>query len=87
MASRPSRPLPTPPGPVNPPGGWDHDHICSLAYPYRTATSVKFAPPAVSLPSPGPVSSKKEGELVETWCPNLGVLCTFTITTYPYLLT
>jgi len=137
MASRPSRPLPTPPGPVNPPSGSDHDHIYSLAYPYRTplsrpqyrppgpnlpvdeeppaatlrggtllhkgfydllaliptpspsrflwgasadphgppdavagpryedlpesnnAPSVKFAPPAVSLPSPGPVSSKK----------------------------
>ena len=25
----------------------------------NNATSVKFAPPAVSLPSPGPVSSKK----------------------------
>jgi protein-serine/threonine kinase len=134
MASRPSRPLPTPPGPVYPPSGSDHDHIYSLAYPYRTplsrpeyrplgpnlpvdeeppagtlrggtllhkgfydllaliptpspsrflwganadpppdavagpryedlpgsnnTTSVKFSPPAVSLPSPGPVSSK-----------------------------
>jgi len=121
MVNRPSRPLPTPPGPVNP-----LDHIYSPAYQYRTpgpsfpvdeeqpaatlrggtllhkgfydllaliptpspsrilwgagadpppdvvagpryedlpgsnnAPSVKFPPPAVSLPSPGPVSSKK----------------------------
>jgi protein-serine/threonine kinase len=131
MANRPSRPLPTPPGPVNP-----LDHIYSPAYSYRAplprpeyrttgpsfpvdeeqpaatlrggtllhkgfydllaliptpspsrilwgagadppppdvvagpryedlpgsnnAPSVNFAPPAVSLPSPGPVSSKK----------------------------
>jgi protein-serine/threonine kinase len=134
MASRPSRPLPTPPGPVNPLATPDHDHIYSPAYPYRiplsrpeyppgpsllvdeerpaatlrggtllhkgfydllaliptpspsrilwgagadpppdvvagpryedlpesnNAPSVKFAPPAVDLPSPGPVSSKK----------------------------
>ncbi len=137
MASRPSRPLPIPPGPVYPPGSLDHDHIYSPAYPYRgplsrpqyrptepslpldeerpsatlrggtllhkgfydllaliptpspsrflwgagadppsppdvvagpryedypesnNAPSVNFAPPAVSLPSPGPVSSKK----------------------------
>ena len=32
MAGRPSRPLPTPPGPVNPLGGWDHDHIYSIGY-------------------------------------------------------
>jgi hypothetical protein len=39
MASRPSRPLPTPPGPVIPLSDSDHDHIYSLAYPYRIPLS------------------------------------------------
>ena len=51
MASRPSRPLPTPPGPVNPLGGTNHDHIYSPAYPYRASPSrPEFRPLGPSLP-------------------------------------
>ena len=51
MASRPSRPLPTPPGPVNLLGGLDHDHIYPLAYPYRTSLSrPEYRPPGPNLP-------------------------------------
>ena len=51
MASRPSRPLPTPPGPVNPIGGADHDHIYSLAYPYHNSFSrPEYRSPGPNLP-------------------------------------
>lgn len=51
MASRPSRPLPTPPGPVNPLGGPDHSHIYSLANPYRTPLPrPPYTPLGLSLP-------------------------------------
>jgi hypothetical protein len=46
MANRPSRPLPTPPGPVNP-----LDHIYSPTYPYRAPISrPKYPPPGPSFP-------------------------------------
>ena len=50
MASRPSRPLPTPPGPVNPLGTPDHDHIYSPAHPYRIPLSRPEYPPGPSFP-------------------------------------
>ena len=51
MTSRPSRPLPTPPGPVNPLGSADRDHIYYPAYPYRTPISrPEYHPPGPSLP-------------------------------------
>jgi len=51
MASRPSRPLPTPPGPVNILSGPDHDHIYSLAYPYRIPLSrPEYRTPGPNLP-------------------------------------
>ena len=51
MVSRPSRPLPTPPGPVNPIGGSDHDHIHSLAYPYHNSFSrPEYRSPGPNLP-------------------------------------
>jgi protein-serine/threonine kinase len=46
MANRPSRPLPTPPGPVN-----HLDHIYSPAYPYRAPLSrPEYRPAGPSLP-------------------------------------
>jgi protein-serine/threonine kinase len=46
--SRPPRPLPTPPGPVN-----HLDHIYSPAYPYRAPFSrPEYPPPGPSLPVP-----------------------------------
>ena len=50
MASRPSRPLPIPPGPVNPLSSTNRDHIYP-AYPYRFALSrPEFRPLGPSLP-------------------------------------
>ena len=47
MASRPSRPLPVPPGPVNPLGGPYHDNIYSLPNPYHNPLP---RPPYTALP-------------------------------------
>ena len=49
--NRPSRPLPTPPGPVKLLGSTNHDHIYSPAYPYRAPLSrPDYRPPGPSLP-------------------------------------
>ena len=59
-------PLPTPPGPVNPLGTPDHDHIYSPAHPYRIPLSRPEYPPGPSLLVEERPAAIKQGLLLFT---------------------
>lgn len=66
ITSRPSRPLPTPPGPVIPLSTTDHDHIYP-AYPYRaTISRPNFRPlgPSPPLDEEQPAATLRGGTLL-----------------------
>jgi hypothetical protein len=53
----------------------------------NNAPSVKFAVQLSVYHPLAPCHQRRQGELVKTWCPNLRVLCTFTIAAHLQLLT